>query len=254
MTPAMDVVRIPFHDDEILTVEVDGRPHIVLKHAVESLGLDYATQYTKLRSRSWATVGQRPMVAADGRTRDMVTVDVRTFLMLLATVDERRVGRDVAPKLVMYQAEVADVIEAYWTQGGALNPRATDAQIAAIIDRAKAQAEVLRVLDGIVDRTWLEAKAREVAGRALGEEPDQDPTQRLLTVGEYLEEQGLPADAARKIAPRFGKQLKAAYAREHGKPPGTSRRFVDGAQRDVAVYTEADRGLFDLVWSHIGGA
>jgi hypothetical protein len=30
-----------------------------------------------------------------------------------------------------------------------------------------------------------------------------------------------------------------------------SRRFVDGAQREVAVYTEADRDLFDSVWFDI---
>ncbi|TQN30572.1 P22-like antirepressor protein [Haloactinospora alba] len=250
------VVRIPFHGDEIWTVDVQGQPHIVLKPAVEALGLDYPTQYTKLRSRSWATVGQRPMVAEDGKQREMTTCDVRTFLMLLATIDEKRVGKDVAPKLVMYQAEVADAIEQYWTKGGAINPRATDDQLAAITARAKAQAEVLRVLDGIVDRSWLEAKAREVAGRALGEEPDQDSSTRLLTVGEYLDEQGVTGTAARKLAPAFGKQIKALYVRRHGESPGTSRRFVDGAQRDVAVYTEQDRDLFDQVWHSLtdGGA
>jgi hypothetical protein len=72
-----------------------------------------------------------------------------------------------------------------------------------------------------------------------------------ITVGEYLEGRGVTAAAARKLAPTFGKRLKARYLALHGEPPGTSRRFVDGAQRDVAVYTEADRPLFDLVWSDL---
>lgn len=251
-----DVVRIPFHGDEIWTVDVQGQPHIVLKPAVEALGLDYPTQYTKLRSRSWATVGQRPMVAEDGKQREMTTCDVRTFLMLLATIDEKRVGKDVAPKLVMYQAEVADAIEQYWTKGGAINPRATDDQLAAIIDRAKSQAEVLRTLDGIVDRSWLEAKGRHLAARALGEEPELDPSQRPLTVGEYLQDQGVSGGALRSLSTRFGRQLKAAYRAEHGCDPAPVERFVDGALREVAGYTEADRPLFDQVWHSLtdGGA
>ena len=243
-----EIVRIPFHGDEILTVDVDGKPHIVLKPALERIGLDYPTQYMKLRSRSWATVGQRPMVAEDGKIRDMVVVDVRTFLMLLATIDERRVGEDVRPKLVLYQAEVADAIEAYWTKGGAINPRATDEQLAAIINRAKAQLEVLRLADGLVDPAWLEAKVRHVAARALGEEPEVDPAKRPLTVGEYLDDQGVPRSEARRISGRFGKLLKAAYVARHGVEPPVVERFVDGALRRVAGYTEADRPLFNEVW------
>lgn len=246
-----EIVRIPFHGEDILCVGVEGKPHIVLKPALDAIGVDYWTQVGKLRTRSWATTGQRPVVAADGKTRDMVTCDVRTFLMLLATIDERRVGQDVAPKLIAYQAEVADVIEAYWTKGGAVNPRATDAQLATIIDRARRQAEVLRSLDGIVDPVWLESKARHVAARALGEEPAEDPAKRLLTVGEYLADREMAATAARRLAPRFGKYLKALYMQRHGKPPGTSRRFVDGAQRTVAVYTETDRDLFDAAWEDL---
>jgi hypothetical protein len=253
MTATAEIVRIPFHGDDILCVEVDGRPHIVLKPALESIGVDYWTQVEKLRSRSWAGTRQSPVPTAGG-VQQMMTCDVRTFLMLLATIDERRVGKDVKPKLVAYQAEVADAIEAYWTKGGAINPRATDDQLAAIIDRARAQAEVLRILDGIVDPRWLESKARHVAARALGEEPEEDPAARPVTVGEFLDGQGVTATAARKLAPTFGKKLKAAYIRRHGEAPGTAPRFVDGAQRSVAVYTVADLDLFEQVWAEIGGA
>lgn len=245
------LVRIPFYGDEILTVEVDGKPHIVLKPALDAIGLDYPTQYTKLRGKSWATVGLSPMRQSDGRTRKVTTCDVRTFLMLLATIDENRVAKDVKPKLIAYQAEVADAVEAYWTQGGAINPRATDEQLTAIIDRAKKQVEVLRIMDGLVDPRWLESKCRHLAARALGEEPEEDPADRPITVGEYLDEQGVAATAARKLAPTFGKRLKAHYLARHGEEPGTSRRFVDGAQRNVAVYTERDRDLFDLAWQEL---
>jgi hypothetical protein len=112
-----ELVHIPFRGGEILAVDVNGRPHIVLRPALENIGLDYSTQLKKLQGRSWATVGQCPTVGADGRTREMITVDLRTFLMLLATVNESSVNESIRPTLVAYQSEVADAIEAYWTKG-----------------------------------------------------------------------------------------------------------------------------------------
>jgi hypothetical protein len=146
------------------------------------------------------------------------------------------------------------VINEYWTQGGSINPRATDDQLTAIIAHVKGQAEVLRVLAGLVDERWLEGKAREIAARALGEEPEPDPTFRPLTVSDYLDEQGMTAAAIRKLAPQFGKKVKSAFMRQHGEPPKTAPRYVDGAQRSVAVYTEADRALFDSAWEDLGSA
>lgn len=247
-----ELIRIPFHGTEVLTVEVDGRPHVVLRPAIEALGLDYRTQYRKLQEKSWAVMGMAPTTGADGKTYQMVTVDVRTFLMLLATIDEHRVKPEVRPLLVAFQAEVADAIEAYWTRGGAINPRATDDQLAAIIGRARAQMEVLRLADGLVSRDWLEAKARHVAARALGEEPEIDLARRPLTVGEYLEERGITGPALRSLSPAFGKTVKRLYRDRYDREPPQVDRFVDGALRKVAAYTEADRELFDAAFVLIG--
>jgi len=119
--------------------------------------------------------------------------------------------------------------------------------------RAKAQAEVLRLLEGIVDPAWLEAKARHVAARALGEEPELDPATRPLTVGEYLEDKGIVGTALRSLSPGFGKALKRLYLARHGEPPPQVERFIDGALRHVAGYTEAHRPLFDQVWFELTG-
>lgn len=249
-----EIVRVPFHGDDILTVDMNGKPHVVLRPALESIGVDYAAQYTKLKSRSWATIGHCPTVAADGKTRDMVTVDVRTFAMLLANIDENRVAADIKPMLVLYQQEVADVIEAYWTKGGAINPRASREQLRDLAATAEAQARVLQALTGIVDPHWLEAKARHVAARALGEEPEVEHHNRPLTVGEYLADKGVTGAALRSLSTSFGKKLKALYRERVGGDPPTTERFVDGALRRVAGYTEAHRALFDEVWASPFGA
>lgn len=119
-----EIVPIPFHGDSVLTVEHDGKPHIILKPAFEAIGLDAARQVAKIQRQPWATTAVTAVVAADGKVRDMVTADVRTFLMALATIPVARVAAHVRPKLVEYQSEVADAIEAYWTKGSVINPRA----------------------------------------------------------------------------------------------------------------------------------
>lgn len=245
-----DLIPFDFHGDRLMLVDHNGQPHVVLKTALDALGLDYPTQYTKLRRRSWATVGQCPTVAADGRTRDMVTVDVRTFLMLLATVDEHRVAADVKPKLVMYQAEVADAIEAYWTKGGAINPRASAEQL----DEIRRQAEVLEALRNVVDPGWLDAKGRILAARALGDTPQLDPASKPLTVSVYLGERGVKGKQAKAVAPMFGKRLKASYVDVFGVDPPSIEDVVGRHTVRVAQYQEQHRYLFDQVWAkHFSG-
>lgn len=252
-TPPGEIVRVPFHGEDILTVDVDGRPHVVLKPSVESIGLDYWTQVEKLRTRSWAVTSQRPATGADGKTYQMVTVDVRTFLMLLATIDERRVAADVRPKLKAYQSEVADAIESYWTGGGAINPRATERQLAAIVDLSQKRLGLLQAAAGLVDPAWLEAKTRHELARGFGEAPDIDPATRPLTVGEYLQSQGVTGAALRSMSAMFGKQVKKRYRTEYGADPLPTERFVDGALRMVAGYTERHRPLFDATWNAMTG-
>lgn len=243
-----EVATIDFHGDRLQMAQVDGEPYIVLKPVFDGLGLDSWSQIRKLRERSWANYRQIAVVAADGKTRPMAACDVRSLLMLLATISEHSVAEPARPKLVAYQQEVADVVEEYWTKGGAINPRATPDQLDGLIERAKGQITILRMLDGIVDKNWLDAKARQVAARALGEEPEIDPATRPLTVGEYLEDKGVTGTRLRSISPQFGKLLKAQYFALHGEEPPTVPRFIDGAMRPVSGYTEKDRILFDSVW------
>lgn len=220
-----DVITVPFHGDEILTVAVNGKPHIVIKPAVESIGLDYWTQVEKLRGRSWATTSQRPVVAADGRVRDMLTCDVQTFLMLLATIDERRVGADVRPKLVAYQAEVAQAIEDYWTAGAAVNPRAQEVRTPAEMLLYHAQVAVSheRKINA------LEGKVVEIDARMDGIE---QRTGWYTALG-FARLNHLASDHG--SVQRLGKRA-SAIAKRDGITPGKAHNEVYGS---VNSYPEA---------------
>lgn len=249
-----DILRIPFHGDEVLTVEQDGRPFLILRPILEAIGVDSSAQARKLNRRSWACVAQvTTQVPGDNQTRTHTAVDLRTFLMLLATIDENQVRPEIRAKLIEYQREIADVIEAYWTKGGALNPRATDDQLDTIIRHAQGQMRVLQLAEGIIDARWLEAKARHVTARALGEEPEIPADQRPLTTSEYLDDKGMSAADQRSFASTFGKRVKALYTAKNGREPEQVERFIGGALRRVKGYTEADRPIFDEAYLQLAG-
>lgn len=238
-----EIVRVPFHGDEILTVEVDGKPNVILKPAIEGLGLDYWTQVQKLRNKSWARTSLVPVRDSAGRAQDTTVVDIRTFLMLLATIDEKRVAVDVAPKLIAYQSEVADAIESYWTKGAAINPR---------LELSK-QAEVLDILRrGSGDDGWWETKARQLIARALGETPEYDDRTRPLTVSVFLAQQGMSATDAKKHSGMFGKAMKAVYRTKFSADPPTIDDLVGRHMVPIAQYQEQHRPLFVEVWNSLG--
>lgn len=126
--PSADVVKLNLSVGSLQTVMVDDVPHVVVRPAIEALGLSYPRQYRKLKTRSWAVVARRATTGSDGKTYKMDVVPERTFLMLLATINEHNVSEDIRPTLIAFQRETASAIEAYWTRGGVLNPRATPEQ------------------------------------------------------------------------------------------------------------------------------
>ncbi|UGU31375.1 phage antirepressor N-terminal domain-containing protein [Mycolicibacterium smegmatis] len=223
---------------------------VSLRHACEAIGLATDSQRRKLRTRSWATVTQEVSVAEDGKPREMTMIDRRTFTMWLGGVDENKVSEEARPVLVAFQAEAADALDAYFNEGGAINPRATEDQLDRLARQAQSQAAVLQALKGIVDSKHLEAKGRVILARALGEAPEIAEADVPLYVSDYLAGKGLNRSLVDAKAPGFGKRLKARYIVEHDREPEQHHQTLpNGTVRKVYAYTEADRPLFDSVWA-----
>lgn len=233
----------------ILGAEIDGKAIAAFRPIVEMLGMAYSAQLQKLKSKSWAVVSKFDTTGADGKTYEMVGVDRKTLTMYLATLDENRVKDEVRPILVALQAEAADALDAYFHEGGAINPDATVDQLDVIVTRATAQARLIASFKGIIDDKHLEAKARIVLARGLGETPELDPASIPLYVSDYLKSRGLASDMISAKASGFGKRLKGLYVAEHGEAPGRAyQELPNGTVREVYAYTQADRELFDRIW------
>lgn len=245
---ALTPVPVPGTDRPIMAAQFDGKPEVALRHASDAIGLDYSTQLRKLKGKSWAVVVMRPTTGADGKTYEMAMIDRRTFTMWLATIDTSRVNDTARPILEAFQAEAADALDAYFNDGGAINPSATTDQLDTLVAKATGQMALLRAAEGIVDARFLEAKARIVIARGLGEAPEIPELDRPLYVQDYLKSKGLSADMVRAKSSGFGKRVKGRFMEVHGEAPEKHFQEVDGRPREINAYTESDRPIFDHVW------
>ncbi|WUI02057.1 phage antirepressor N-terminal domain-containing protein [Spirillospora sp. NBC_00431] len=249
-----EIIRIPFHGSYIHTARgVDGDPVVILKPTIESMGLDWATQYTKLQRRSWAVVGQTPTTATDGKTYEMASCGFDTWSMLLANIDENKVKESARDLVIAYQKESAAALRDYWTKGGALNPRATERQLDALAARTRAQLEAISVAKryGLVNDSYLEGMSRTLLARMTGEEPQIDPADMTITCQEYVEDRGLTGKSMRSARTRLGTAVAALYRARYGQDPQKVKRPIDGVHRPVAVYTHRDIDLFHAAWAEV---
>lgn len=243
------LASIPFHGQTVQSVQIDGKPTVALKPIVENLGVDYSRQLKKLKEKSWANLSTVSVVAGDGKSREMTCIDLRTLTMWLATIDENRVSEEARPLVVAYQAEIADVIESYWRNGGAINPRATEHQKKAMMFDLRSQMELAQAAKGLIHDDFLEAKARIILARGMGEAPELDPATKPLYVQNFLKEKGLSKRQLGAKAPGFGKRLKNRWTALNGvEPKKAPIEMTNGRIIDVYGYTEADRPLMESIW------
>jgi len=250
-----DLTKIPFHGTEIVATEIDSVPHVALRPVCESIGIDPDSQARRLKRQPWAVTVIMTGTGSDGKNYDMTMIDRKTFTMWLATIDTARVKDEAAKELIVaYQREAADVLDKYYSEGGAINPRASEHQLNALIRQSQMRMELVQAAKGLIDPKHLEAKARVILAQGLGEAPEVPLRDRPLYTSDYLAEKNLSRSKLKSIGGVFGKRVKAAYILETGREPGKYLlNLANGQTRPVNAYTEADRPLMDQVWDKYYG-
>lgn len=249
MDKKLVTIPVPGTNNPIMAVQKDGTEWAAARHICNALGIDWSGQAAKLKNKNWATVENISTVGADGKNRDMAMVDRRTLTMWLATIDTNRVSDLARPTLEAYQLEAANALDSYFHNGGAINPRAEEHQLNALMRQSQMQMELCQAAKGLIHPDHLEAKARIVLARGLGEAPELNPETRPLYTADFLKSKNLSAKKMKSVAPMFGKRMKALYTLEKGQEPQKyDLTLPNGQVRQVNGYTEADRPLMQRVW------
>lgn len=119
-------ITVPFHGSELFVIEHNNQPYTPMKPIVESMGLDWAAQFVKLKERFKTCIVEIAMqVTGDIQSRSYICLPVRKLFGWLMTISPNKVRPELRDRVIMYQNECDDVLWDYWMKGQAINRRRT---------------------------------------------------------------------------------------------------------------------------------
>ena len=118
-------ITVPFHGTELFIIEHNGQPYTPMKPIVDGMGLDWKSQFVKLKQR-FAQGMVEITIPTKGGLQEMVCFPVRKLFGWLMTISPNKIPNpETRAKVIMYQNECDDVLWDYWTKGQAINTRFT---------------------------------------------------------------------------------------------------------------------------------
>ena len=113
-----NIQTINFNNQQLLTVEKDGVKYVAVKPICDSLGLDWASQFTKIKSNEVleTTIVFITTVAEDGKNREMICLPIDMINGWLFTINPNRVSEEIKPLVIYYQKECYKVLFEFWNK------------------------------------------------------------------------------------------------------------------------------------------
>ena len=117
-------INVPFYFDSLFVVEHNGEPYTPMKPIIDGMGMDWASQFTKLKQRFKTSIVKITMqLPGDNQRRDIICLALRKLAGWLQTISANKVRPEIREKVIQYQEECDDVLYEYWTKGEVKNPR-----------------------------------------------------------------------------------------------------------------------------------
>ena len=113
-----NIQTINFNNQQLLTVEKDGIKYVAVKPICDSLGLDWASQFTKIKSNEVLepTIVFITTVAEDGKNREMVCLPIDMINGWLFTISPSKVSEEIRPVVLYYQRECYRALFEFWNK------------------------------------------------------------------------------------------------------------------------------------------
>ncbi|EHF7825818.1 hypothetical protein J3179_004408 [Salmonella enterica] len=129
LTPALQncTINVPFHGSELYVIEHNGEPYTPMRPIIDGMGMDWASQFTKLKQRFKTSVVKITMqLPGDDQRRDVICLALRKLAAWLNTISPNKVRPEIRDRVIRYQEECDDVLYEYWTKGQVTNPRKSE--------------------------------------------------------------------------------------------------------------------------------
>lgn len=227
------VQHLTFHDDVLEAVPYKKTWAVAFRRVCENLGVDYSNQLKKIKDRKWATVVLSTTVGADGKSREMTMVDRKTLTMWLATINPANIPNPlVRQKIELYQEEVAEAIDAYFHEGGAIRVLENDTD-------ADIMARALVIANKTLERR--EQRIREIEAKVA----ELEPKAEALDVFTAVEGSYSVADAAKILSNDLS--ITIGRNRLYGFMAEINWVFRDSTTRTWKAYqSQVDNGRLEM--------
>ncbi|ASB03034.1 MULTISPECIES: phage antirepressor N-terminal domain-containing protein [Proteus] len=117
-----NTITVPFYDNELYVVEHNNEPYVPMKPIIEGMGLNWASQFTKLKKRFSKGIVEIA-IPSKGGEQSMICLQLRKLSAWMLTIYPNKVKSEIRDKVIQFQEECDDVLYRYWTEGRVVNPR-----------------------------------------------------------------------------------------------------------------------------------
>lgn len=117
---ASSLVPVQFHGATLVTTTIDGVPFVAIKPICESIGLDWKSQYARIKRHpvlSTCVVVTTMQISGDDQARDMFMLPLEKLNGWLFGVSVRRVKPELRERLTQYQSDCFDVLARHFGAG-----------------------------------------------------------------------------------------------------------------------------------------
>ncbi|MEI7109541.1 phage antirepressor N-terminal domain-containing protein [Serratia sp. TMDUHS_CL] len=120
--PTECTINVPFYGSELYVVNHNGEPYTPMKPIVEGMGMDWKSQFIKIKQRFAKGMVEITIPTAGGYQK-MICLALRKLAAWLNTISPNKVKPEIRERVIRYQEECDDVLYEYWTKGQVTNPR-----------------------------------------------------------------------------------------------------------------------------------
>lgn len=114
------IIPVSFHGDTLSLIDHDGEPYVAMKPVVEAIGLDWKSQFDKIKGRyATCVVEITTQALGDDQRRAMTCLPLRKLTSWLMGIYPNKVDADLREKIIAYQEECDDALWDYWSKGKA---------------------------------------------------------------------------------------------------------------------------------------
>lgn len=114
------LITVPFYGNELFVVAHNNEPFVPMKSIVENMGLDWAGQYTKLKSNAKRWGIEIISIPNVSNLQQAVCLPLRKLFGWLGSISPNKVKPEIRDTVIKYQEECDDVLYNYWTKGVAV--------------------------------------------------------------------------------------------------------------------------------------